>query len=113
MHINLSVKSADGTDVMPQVMAGILARAYELSVFLNPLESSYRRFGAAKPPRYISWSSENRSQLIRIPAASGEYRRAELRSPGPLVQSVSRFCASDLRRARRHPVQASPPRLPM
>ena len=70
MHINLSVKSADGTDVMPQVMAGILARAYELSVFLNPLESSYRRFGCRKAPRYISWSSENRSQLIRIPAAS-------------------------------------------
>ena len=83
MHINLSVKSADGTDVMPQVMAGILARAYELSVFFNPLESSYRRFGCRKAPRYISWSSENRSQLIRIPAASGEYRRAELRSPDP------------------------------
>ena len=83
MHINLSVKSADGTDVMPQVMAGILARANELSVFLNPLESSYRRFGCRKAPRYISWSSENRSQLIRIPAASGEYRRAELRSPDP------------------------------
>lgn len=83
MHINLSVKAADGTDVMPQVMAGILARAYELSVFLNPLESSYRRFGCRKAPRYISWSSENRSQLIRIPAASGEYRRAELRSPDP------------------------------
>ena len=83
MHINLSVKAADGTDVMPQVMAGILARAYELSVFLNPLESSYRRCGCRKAPRYISWSSENRSQLIRIPAASGEYRRAELRSPDP------------------------------
>ena len=83
MHINLSVKSADGTDVMPQVMAGILAHAYELSVFLNPLESSYRRFGCRKAPRHISWSSENRSQLIRIPAASGEYRRAELRSPDP------------------------------
>lgn len=83
MHINLSVKAADGTDVMPQVMAGILAHAYELSVFLNPLESSYRRFGCRKAPRYISWSSENRSQLIRIPAASGEYRRAELRSPDP------------------------------
>ena len=28
-------------------------------------------------------SHENRSQLIRIPAAIGEYRRAELRSPDP------------------------------
>ncbi len=109
-HQSFGQRSADGTDVMPQVMAGILARAYELSVFLNPLESSYRRFGCRKAPRYISWSSENRSQLIRIPAASGEYRRAELRSPDPSCNPHLAFCASDLRRARRHPVQASPAR---
>ena len=36
-----------------------------------------------KAPRYITWSPENRSQLIRIPAAKGEYRRIELRSPDP------------------------------
>ena len=33
--------------------------------------------------QYITWSSENRSQLIRIPAAQGEYKRAELRSSDP------------------------------
>ena len=31
----------------------------------------------------MTWSAENRSQLIRIPAAVGEYRRAELRSADP------------------------------
>ena len=81
MHINLSVKSSSGADVMPQVMAGILDHIYNLTVFLNPVDASYRRLGCRKAPRYISWSSENRSQLIRIPAASGEYRRFELRSP--------------------------------
>ena len=83
MHINLSVKSSSGADVMPQVMAGILNHVYDLTVFFNPVDASYRRLGCRKAPRYISWSSENRSQLIRIPAASGEYRRAELRSPDP------------------------------
>ncbi len=83
MHINLSVKSSNGTDVMPQVMAGILDHICDLTVFLNPVDASYRRLGCRKAPRYISWSSENRSQLIRIPAAFGEYRRAELRSPDP------------------------------
>ncbi len=83
MHINLSVKASSGADVMPQVMAGILNHVYDLTVFLNPVDASYRRLGCRKAPRYISWSSENRSQLIRIPAASGEYRRAELRSPDP------------------------------
>ena len=81
MHVNLSVKSADGRDVMPQVMAGILEHITDISVFLNSVDASYHRLGSRKAPRYISWSSENRSQLIRIPAAFGEYRRAELRSP--------------------------------
>ena len=81
MHINLSVKSADGRDVMPQVMAGILEHIADISIFLNSVDASYHRLGSRKAPRFISWSSENRSQLIRIPAAFGEYRRAELRSP--------------------------------
>lgn len=33
----------------------------------------------------MTWSAENRSQLIRIPAAVGEYRRAELRSADPMA----------------------------
>ena len=54
-----------------------------MTAFLNPVEASYARFGQFKAPRYISWSSENRSQLVRIPSGSGPYRRAELRSPDP------------------------------
>ena len=30
-------------------------------------------------------SPENRSQLVRIPAAKGEYQRIELRSPDPMA----------------------------
>lgn len=80
-HVNLSVKSSDNTDYMDYMIAGILAKISDMTVFLNPLESSYQRFGVNKAPKFISWSSENRSQLIRVPAAVGEYRRAELRSP--------------------------------
>ena len=72
-------------------MAGILAHAADMTAFLNRTEDSYRRFGVSKAPRYISWSSENRSQLIRIPAAQGEYRRAELRSPDPLCNPYLAF----------------------
>ena len=91
MHINISARSRDGRDVMPQVIAGILAHIAEMTVFFNTTESSYQRFGSSKAPRYISWSSENRSQLIRIPAAKGEYRRAELRSPDPLCNPYLAF----------------------
>ena len=91
MHINFSVRSRDGRDVMPQIIAGVLEHIAEMTVFLNTAEESYRRFGSNKAPRYISWSSENRSQLIRIPAAEGEYRRAELRSPDPLCNPYLAF----------------------
>ena len=84
MHINFSARSRDGRDVMPWVIAGILRYCPEMTVFLNRTEESYRRLGSKKAPRYITWSGENRSQLVRIPAAAGEYRRAELRSPDPL-----------------------------
>lgn len=91
MHINISAKRDDNTDIMPQVIAGILARIEEMTAFLNPDVNSYARFGSCKAPRYVSWSAENRSQLIRIPAATGEYRRAELRSPAPTCNPYLAF----------------------
>ena len=82
MHINISVKGRD-ENLLPYVLSGMLDRISEMTVFLNPSELSFKRFGSQKAPLYITWSSENRSQLIRIPAAFGEYTRAELRSPDP------------------------------
>ncbi|MBR1751930.1 MAG: glutamine synthetase [Ruminococcus sp.] len=90
-HINLSVKCDKNHVILPSVIAGILKHIRALTVFLDPTEESYRRFGSNKAPKYISWSSENRSQLIRIPAASGEYRRAELRSPDPTANPYLAF----------------------
>ena len=84
-HINMSVKSGDGRDCLYPMIAGVLSRVVDMTVFLNPMENSYARFGSHKAPQYISWSRENRSQLVRIPAALGEYRRAELRSPDPVA----------------------------
>ncbi len=90
-HINLSVKATDGTDYLPAVMAGVLEKIAAMTAFFNPTEESYSRFGSDKAPKYISWSSENRSQLIRVPAAHGEYRRAELRSPDPQANPYLAF----------------------
>ena len=91
LHINLSVHGPDGSDPMPQVLAGILRHAYDLTAFCNPCRDSYRRLGSSKAPGYITWSSENRSQLIRLPAAQGEYRRLELRSPDPTANPYIAF----------------------
>lgn len=83
MHINMSVKSSDGADKSELFLAGVLKHIREITAFLNPTEGSYARLGEKKAPKYITWSFENRSQLIRIPAAKGEYKRIELRSPDP------------------------------
>ena len=90
-HINMSVKAEDGRDYLPQMVAGVLDKVSDMTVFLNPVAESYARFGGHKAPKYISWSRENRSQLVRIPAAVGEYRRAELRSPDPAANPYLAF----------------------
>ena len=87
----MSVKSTNDTDHMKYLIAGVLDKVADMTVFLNSTESSYRRFGSNKAPKYISWSSENRSQLVRIPAAIGEYRRVELRSPDPSANTYLVF----------------------
>lgn len=90
-HINMSLKTTDDTDYLHAMIAGILDKVAEMTVFLNHTENSYERFGTHKAPGYISWSTENRSQLVRIPAAVGEYRRAELRSPDPAANPYLAF----------------------
>lgn len=83
-HINMSIRNGSEADFQ-YMIAGILDTVADMTLFLNPTKQSYHRLGFNKAPQYISYSSGNRSQLIRIPAASGEYRRAELRSPDPMA----------------------------
>lgn len=82
MHINMSLYNKEDQNLflgnadgfLPQAkqfIAGILARTAELSVFLNPTVNSYARLGSFEAPRYLTWSHQNRSQLVRIPAAEG------------------------------------------
>ncbi|MGN0983327.1 MAG: glutamine synthetase family protein [Gemmiger sp.] len=92
MHVNLSLLR-DGVnlfegDIAPDseagyFIAGILAHARELTCFCNPVPNSYARLGANEAPQYVSWSRQNRSQLVRLPSASGKFCRVELRSPDP------------------------------
>ncbi len=85
MHINISVRSDDGKDYTRAFMAGILGRIREMTLFLNPRRDSYDRLGDMKAPGYVSWSEQNRSQLIRIPAVKSGGTRIELRSPDPMA----------------------------
>lgn len=84
MHMNMSARLIGGGELMSMLIAGILANINDMTVFLNPVDDSYKRFGELKAPKYISWSKENRSALIRVPAAVGKFKRLELRSPDPM-----------------------------
>jgi len=89
-HINISTDPV-GDEAFRGMIAGILERTRELTVFLNPLEESYSRLGKRKAPAYVSWSRENRSPLIRIPATPAGMQRAELRSPDPAANPYLAF----------------------
>ena len=85
MHINFSVKQRDQGTALEPVVAGILAHVRDMTLFLNPERESYERLGMLMAPGYITWARENRSTLIRIPAAFGRYERGELRSPDTMA----------------------------
>ncbi|MGI5931157.1 MAG: glutamine synthetase family protein [Eubacterium sp.] len=82
MHLNISLLDKSGKDRTDSFMAGILHYILDMTLFLNPTAESYNRLGhSMEAPQYVSWSAENRSQLIRIPAS--DQKRIELRSPDP------------------------------
>ncbi len=90
LHINMSLyknninlfsdENDENYKFVNYFIAGIMDKIKEITLFLNTNNNSYERFGKFEAPMYISWSKQNRSQLIRIPVASDETRRMELRS---------------------------------
>lgn len=93
LHINLSLFS-EGRNLFEDFasvqdrraasfLAGVLRRVPELTAFANPLPGSYGRLGSHEAPLAIGWSYQNRSSLVRVPAARGRDCRIELRSPDP------------------------------
>ena len=90
-HINISANSEKGEVSLSHIIAGVMKFIPEMTAFLNPSKSSYERFGQSKAPAYISWSAENRSQLVRVPAAVYEQKRVELRSPDPTANPYLAF----------------------
>lgn len=94
MHFNISVEAVDpedSTDYSSMFMAGILKHIREITLFLNPTTKSYERLGQMEAPYYVSWSEQNRSQLIRIPATNSDRKRFELRSPDPMANPYLSF----------------------
>lgn len=94
LHINISLTKNDRNifdsdyenmeEEQKYFIAGILKRIKEISLILNPTTNSYQRLGSDRAPKFISWSKQNRSQLIRIPATiNKQYSRIEVRLADP------------------------------
>ncbi len=65
-------------------IGGLIKNMRSITAITNPLVNSYKRLlPGYEAPLYIAWSARNRSPLIRIPEASGESTRLELRCPDP------------------------------
>ncbi|MCR4939583.1 MAG: type I glutamate--ammonia ligase [Treponemataceae bacterium] len=96
MHLNLSMEK-DGQNIFYDqndekglskeaysFIAGIMAHIKGMTAITNPLVNSYKRLVPEfEAPVYIAWSAQNRSPLIRVPAARGKGTRIELRSADP------------------------------
>lgn len=85
MKVSLFRKGVNLEEVDPQMsksfMAGVFNRMRDITLFLNPQVESYERFGENEAPKYITWSAQNRSRLMRVPVVHGKTAGFILRSP--------------------------------
>ena len=112
MHVNVSLwkdnknlffdaddKYAEVSELARYFGGGVLDHASALAAIVAPTTNSYRRLVPGyEAPVYISWSTGNRSAIIRIPAHyRGEkfsaYKRLEFRAPDPSCNPYLAFSA--------------------
>ena len=83
LHITMSVHAKSGEQVTDLAIAGMLKNVAAMTIFLNPTDGSYHRFGRLKAPKYITWSRKNRAQLISAQLTKNGNPCLQLRSPDP------------------------------
>jgi len=84
---------AGESDVFKRYVAGQIAGARELAVFLAPTINSYKRYAAGSwAPTTLAWGHDNRTCGFRI-VGHGKSLRAETRIPGGDVNAYLAFAA--------------------
>jgi glutamine synthetase len=84
---------ADESDLFKQFLAGWIATARELAVFLAPTINSYKRYAAGSwAPTTLAWGYDNRTCGFRI-VGHGRSQRIETRIPGGDVNPYLAFAA--------------------
>jgi len=84
---------AGGPDVFKQFLAGWIAGAKEMAIFLAPTINSYKRYAAGSwAPTTLAWGHDNRTCGFRI-VGEGAAQRIETRIPGGDVNPYLAFGA--------------------
>jgi len=99
MHLHLSLFEGDDNAfhdpdapfslslIGRQFMAGLLVHAREITAITNQLVNSYKRLVVGyEAPVWVSWATNNRSALVRVPVTKPDKTtstRIEYRSPDP------------------------------
>ncbi len=73
--------SEEHPEIADTFLAGVFHRMRDITVFLNSQEESYLRFGENEAPKYITWSEQNSSRLLRVVQHKGKKTGFVLRSP--------------------------------
>jgi glutamine synthetase len=94
MHIHLSLYqerrneffNPSGQDQLSATalyfIGGVLKHIKGITAITNPIVNSYKRLMPGyEAPVYQTWSTSNRSALIRVPAGRGDSTRIEVRNP--------------------------------
>ena len=73
-------------------IGGLLKHSAAITAITNPIVNSYKRLVPGyEAPVYITYGLQNRSALIRVPAARGKGTRIEYRSPDPTCNPYLAF----------------------
>jgi glutamine synthetase len=84
---------AGGPDVYKQFLAGWIAGAKEMAIFLAPTINSYKRYAAGSwAPTTLAWGHDNRTCGFRV-VGHGAAQRIETRIPGGDVNPYLAFAA--------------------
>ncbi|HTS87041.1 MAG TPA: glutamine synthetase family protein [Gemmatimonadales bacterium] len=76
--------SLELSDVARWYIGGLLRHSHGYCAVTNPLVNSYKRLvGGFEAPVNVTWSTQNVSPLVRVPAARGAGTRCENRMPDP------------------------------
>ncbi|MCR5397252.1 MAG: glutamine synthetase family protein [Lachnospiraceae bacterium] len=95
LYITLNRGGVDISEEHPEIyegfLAGILNRMRDITVFLNSQEESYQRFGENEAPKFITWSKQNSSRLLRVVENRGKQVAFVLRSPDSSINPYLAF----------------------